>query len=79
LKETDVSIRYVVKNENTLGYIDERQPSIMGVLAGLVARGGHDPKNGIVSVVGATIRNAKTSDFDTFRVMAPPNFVPVAD
>jgi hypothetical protein len=73
-----MSINYVVKDEHTLGYIDERQPSVMGVLAGLVAQGGHDPKNGFVSVSGVSIRDATATDFSAFRVMLPPDFAAVA-
>jgi hypothetical protein len=60
--------RYVVLNENTLGYFNDGC-SFMGVLAG--KKGGHDPKNGPIAIDGIdAIRAATRSDFDTFRVSA---------
>lgn len=67
---------YVVKDGHTLGYLIDGHPTLMGVLAGSVLKGGHDPKNGVVSIVpGHTkVRSAIEADFYTFRVVLPPNF-----
>lgn len=67
---TDIS--YVVKDENTLGYIIDAQPSCMGVLAS--NKDGHNWINGPVSIFGAAIRPATEEDFKTFRVVVPPDF-----
>lgn len=60
--------KYFVLNENTLCYRIDGS-FMVGVLAGSVLRGGHDPKNGC-TVVGEldTIRPATVADFDFFRV-----------
>lgn len=65
---------YVVKNNNTLGYLIDECPNIMGVLAGSVILGGHDWKNGPVSTFGSDIRRATAEDFSFFRVVIPPDF-----
>ena len=49
----NTATRYVVKDEHTLGYLQEGSP-YMGVLQGSVLKGGHDWKNGPVSTFGAT-------------------------
>lgn len=67
-----MTIRYVVAGENTLGYIDDRVPGMLAVLAGDVFRGGPDPKNGPISTFGLSIRPALPEDFDRFGVLAPP-------
>lgn len=60
--------KYVVKNENTLCYRQEGS-ELLGVLAGSVIRGGHDWKNGAVSVGPSdTLRPATLEDFDAYRV-----------
>lgn len=63
-------IDYVVKDEHTLGYITQPYPDLMGVLAGDIVNGGHDHKNGGVTVTpGAdNIRPATLADFARFRV-----------
>lgn len=68
-------IRYVVHGENALGYIHERTPWLMGVLAGCVWSGGPDPKNGPIAVSAPT-RPATMADFDRFRVIPPPDLFP---
>lgn len=67
-----VTTQYIVLNENTLGYITDLQPTLMGVLAGKPQHGGHDPKNGPVPI-GPTddVRAANIADFDHFRVEVP--------
>lgn len=70
--------RYVVHGENALGYVNDRVPWLMGVLAGCVWSGGPDPKNGPIAITGPT-RPATLSDFERFRVMPPldhPGLVP---
>jgi len=67
--------KYVVLNENTLGYIQDEQPNMMGVLASNVTRGGHLPINGPVAISpSANLRAATAKDFDTYRVVVPPDF-----
>ena len=70
-----MAIRYVVKDEHTLGCIAENS-NLMAVLAGSGLKGGHDHFNGPVAIVfGHTnIRPATKEDFDTFRVVVPPDF-----
>jgi len=68
-----MSIRYVVVNENTLGYIQRETVQgwfSLGVLAGLVRKGGPDPMNGPVSISEKTdsIRDATEQDFNNYRV-----------
>jgi hypothetical protein len=71
----DTATKYVVLNENTLGYINAECPNTMGVLAGSVIRGGHNPLNGPVTIVPTIdeVRPAEIGDFATYRVMAPSN------
>lgn len=68
---------YVVKDEHTLGYMVEEHPQLMGVLAGLVRKGGHDPMNGPITITLGVdqIRNATFEDFNTFRVAVPTVFL----
>lgn len=65
--------KYVVKDENTLGYLQAGSPS-MGVLRGSVLKGGHDWMNGPLSIEGASIRPATKEDFEAYRVALPPDF-----
>lgn len=69
-------VRYVVLDEHTLGYIYGAAPRFMGVLAGSVLRGGHDWRNGPVSITPGDprIRSATLADFEMFRVVPPPGF-----
>jgi hypothetical protein len=71
-----VGPRYVVKDENTLGYIDPATPTVMGVMSGCILYGGHDPKNGQVAIVPGhtSLRPATAADFDFYRVSVPPDF-----
>lgn len=66
-------VKYVVKDENTLGYLIEGSP-FMGVLHGSVLKGGHDWKNGPVSLFGAVTRPATEDDFKAYRVALPCDF-----
>lgn len=65
--------KYVVMNENTLGYLQTGSSS-MGVLRGSVLKGGHDWMNGPVSVEGASVRPATKEDFEAYRVALPADF-----
>lgn len=65
------NVRYVVKDEHTLGYMIGNTGN-MGVLAGSVVRGGHNWINGSVSVFGSVIRDATLADFEAYRVCPPP-------
>lgn len=64
-------VRYVVKKENTLGYLLEGSP-FMGVLAS--NKHGHHPDVGAVSFFAEDIRPATEDDFKIFRVVLPPDF-----
>ncbi len=66
--------KYIVKDENTLGYLINETPGFMAVLQGSVHQGGHDWRNGPVSILGAQIRPATQEDFNAFRVSLPPDF-----
>lgn len=61
---------YVVLDENTLGYLSERTPNLMGVLHGSGIVGGHNAINGPVSVdlIRDDLRIATWADFEAFRV-----------
>lgn len=68
--------RYVVKGEHTLGYVlnpDFCAPGYasIGILAGSVLRGGHDPKNGWTVCAASEIRDATPADFAAYRVQPP--------
>lgn len=64
-------MRYIVINENTLGYIDPSWPwsGWIGVLAGSLIKGGRNWKDG-PTVIGSTdvVRDATVTDFELFRV-----------
>jgi hypothetical protein len=78
LQMTEVSekkIKYVVKDEHTLGYIyspTESKFAMMGVLSSKI--GGHHPNGGPVSISYSKIRDATKADFEIFRVVVPPDF-----
>jgi hypothetical protein len=60
--------KYIVINENTLAYKIEGSPFV-GVLAGSVVRGGHDPKNGSIAISPLdVIRQATKEDFEFYNV-----------
>lgn len=60
---------YFVMNENTLGYINPIQPDAFCILHGSVLKGGHNWKNGPVTVSPLDVlRPATLSDFDEYRV-----------
>lgn len=65
-----MTVRYIVHDDNALGYVDDRVPWQMGVLAGDVFKRGPDPKNGPIYISGPT-RPATLEDFRRFRVMPP--------
>jgi hypothetical protein len=63
------SPRYFVMNGNTLGYVLDQAPHAFNVLHGSPLRGGHDWKNGPVTIDPSDKLIAATlADFDTFRV-----------
>ena len=68
--------RYVVMNENTLGYLIPERPNYIGILAGSVLKGGPDPMQGTALIIPghSQIRQATAEDFTNFRVMAPACF-----
>ena len=83
IKEGDAlpTIRYVVLDEHTLGYLhmplDEAKESVgalMGVLHSSILKGGHHQR-GAVSPFGRTLRLATREDFADFRVQVSPDFV----
>lgn len=64
-----MSVKYFVKNENTLGYIFDEQPSYFGVLASKPQHGGDDWMNSPVMVKASDkLREATQTDFDYYRV-----------
>lgn len=66
-------IKFVVINENILGYVDPRQPYHAGVLASSVIRGAsHSWKDGPypLPVNGRGVRPATGRDFTVFRVQS---------
>lgn len=68
--------RYVVMNENTLGYIYAEQPDTLCVLHGSVLKGGHDWKNGPVLITPLDkVRDAGLADFEEYRCSPPPGMV----
>ena len=70
-------VRYIVVNENTLAYLHGTESSFAGVLAGSVIRGGHDPKNGVISISPRdAVRPATFADFDAYRVQPPGHLAP---
>jgi putative DNA primase/helicase len=61
------TVRYVVLNENALGYISDAQPGVAGVLASTID--GPNPLNGPVALRDShRLRPATAQDFDNFRV-----------
>lgn len=67
--------QYVVLNDNALGYINDVQPGVVGILAGKVSLGGPSPIDGpVYAAPGNKVRPATTNDFDYFRVAVPPDF-----
>lgn len=77
LPSEEGQVQYVVLNEHTLGYLYTRDQT-MGVLHGSVLKGGHDWKNGDVSIVLGSdhLRKATVEDFNEYRVVVPSNFYP---
>jgi hypothetical protein len=71
-----MTTRYVVLNENALGYINDVQPQVVGILASSVFMGGPNPIDGPVAIVPTcdVVRAATADDFEGFRVMLPPDF-----
>ncbi|STQ90055.1 hypothetical protein EV682_109115 [Iodobacter fluviatilis] len=70
-----MAVKYVVKDEHTLGYINDEYPGLMGVLFGSRLKGGHDWLNGPVHITSDTqVRSATKEDFETFRVVMPSDF-----
>lgn len=62
---------YIVVNENTLAYADDSNSSLVGVLAGSVAKGGYNPKDGPISISRLDhVRLASVGDFNSYRVDA---------
>jgi len=62
--------RYVVKDEEALGYIFDEQPTTFGFLSG---GAGREPTSIILGLT--SIRPATTVDFERFRVSIPPDFI----
>lgn len=63
-------VKFFVKDENTLGYVNPVQPNMMFVLAcitNLKTGQGNSPLNGPIMLPN-NVRPATKQDFDTFRV-----------
>lgn len=60
---------HYVLNGHTLGYIYDEHPNTFGVLHGSVLLGGHDWRNGPVTITDTDqLVPATLEDFDKFRV-----------
>jgi hypothetical protein len=62
--------KHFVLNEHTLGYIYDEMPTTFCVLHGSVLKGGHDWKNGPITLAPGIdkLRPATKADFDEYRV-----------
>ena len=71
-----MAAKYFVKDENTLGIIYEHSPRLLQVLHGSTIKGGHDWKNGPVSISEdrREVRPATREDFEAYRIAIPPDF-----
>ena len=65
-----MSCRYVVKDEEALGYIFDKQPTTFGFLSG---GAGQEPTSILPGVT--KIRPATLADFEKFRVAVPRDFI----
>lgn len=68
---------YVVFSEHTLGYMYDEQPNQVWILASSVIRGAVQSwKDGSTMALpnDPRLRPATLKDFDTYRVVPPPNF-----
>jgi hypothetical protein len=76
VEQQAAKVRYVVLDENTLGYINSEQPDVLGVLAASILRGAvHSWLDGPVAILQTkNIRPATVADFNAFRVAVPPDF-----
>lgn len=67
--EAEVQAKYVVMGDHTLCHRIAGLTNTLGVLAGSVIRGGHNPLYGPVGYNSeAELRNATLEDFEFFRV-----------
>jgi hypothetical protein len=78
-------VRFVIADENTLGYIDDAQPEVLGILHASPLKGATlKDLDGWAFLFGRKLRPATREDFDEFRVCydgygrdteryAPPN------
>ncbi len=70
----DHGTKYVVVNDNTLGYIQPNNPNWIGILHGSVLKGGFNDLDGPIHKSQAkTIRPATLEDFKVYRVVPPPH------
>lgn len=60
-------IRIVVAEEHTLGYIDDRLPTVLQTLHSSILRGATFGNNAPVSMY-SKVRTATSADFETYRV-----------
>lgn len=60
-------IRIVVADEHTLGYIDDRLPTVLQTLHSSILRGATFGNNAQVSMY-SKVRTATSEDFETYRV-----------
>jgi hypothetical protein len=61
-------VRYFVMGENTLGYVDDRQPNVFGVLHASVLRGSTLDRLAGFTCISQPLRPATLEDFDAYRV-----------
>lgn len=66
-------ISYWVYDEHTLGYIDDRQPGVFGILRASILRGStFNPLDGFTILPpNPKLRPATLADFEAFRVLPP--------
>jgi len=63
--------KYIVKNENVLGY--KITDDFMGILRDFSYSSLGNPAN-TIAIMNGDIRRATKNDFENFRVMVPPDF-----
>lgn len=61
-------VRYYVMGENTLGYVDDRQPGVFGILHASVLRGSTLDRLAGFTCISSPLRPATVEDFHAYRV-----------
>lgn len=67
--------KYIVQDENLLGYLIPEQPNIVGILATSIIRGSiYSWQDGTAVNHRDRQRPATVADFESFKVCLPPDF-----